>query len=96
MLSEELYFALRDVAAQARREKAPGPFAKTLLDVAHTILNLCQRDERVAMRFARQVLQGPTSLRATTGQLPEDTAEACWRLIGLFEYLAGLDENQAC
>ena len=32
------------------------------------------------------MLAGPTNLRATTGQLPEPVASACWRLIGLLEY----------
>ena len=45
-------------------------------------------DERAAMRFATMVLAGPTNLRETTGQLSEPVASACWRLIGLVEYLA--------
>ena len=38
------------------------------------------------MRFAAGMLAGPTNLRATTGQLPEPVASACWMLIRLLEY----------
>ena len=89
-LPEELYFAMLEVGHCARRHKIPGPLAHTLIDIAHKSLELWRRDERAARRFAAMVLAGPTNLRETTGQLPESVAIACWRLIGLLEYLASL------
>ena len=89
-LSEELYSAMLEVGHCARRHKIPGPLAHTLIDIAHKSLELWRRDERAARRFAAMVLAGPTNLRETTGQLPESVAIACWRLIGLLEYLASL------
>ena len=96
MLEVELHAALLDVASAARREKVPGPLARTMHDVGNKMLDLCQRDERAAGRFATLVagqfatlvLSGQTNLRETTGQLPENTARACWRLIRLLEYLS--------
>jgi len=35
--------------------------------------------------FASKVLSGPTDLRIVTGQLPGETAEACWRFVTLLE-----------
>jgi hypothetical protein len=92
-LPEELYFAMLEVGHCARRHKIPGPLAHTMIDVAQKSLELWRQDERAAMRFAAMVLAGPTNLRETTGQLPELVAEACWRLIGLLEYLASLDDG---
>ena len=88
MLELELHDALLDVACAARREKVPGPLTRTMHDVGNKMLELCQRDERAAGRFATLVLSGQTNLRETTGQLPENTARACWRLISLLEYLS--------
>ena len=89
MLAEELYFALLDVSAAARRDRIPGPLARTLLDAAHRCLELFRRDERAAGHFARMVLKDDAAaLRRATGQLPERSRRACWRLIGLLEYLA--------
>ena len=85
---ELLHAALLDVASAARREKVPGDLARTMVGTAHTMLDLFQRDERAAGRFATGVLSGQTNLRETTGQLPENTARACWRLIRLLEYLS--------
>ena len=85
-LPEELYLALLEVGLCARHHKIPGPLTHTMIDVAQKLLELWQRDERAAMRFATGVLSGPTNLRETTGQLPEPVASACWRLIGLLEY----------
>jgi hypothetical protein len=87
-LPEELYCAMLEVGYCARRHKIPGPLAKTMIDVAHTSLDLWRRDEKAAARFASMVLSGPTNLRTPTGQLPEDCALACWRLITLLEYIA--------
>lgn len=89
-LPEELYIAMLEVGHCARRHKIPSPLAYALIDSAQKSLDLWQRDEKAAMRFAALVLAGPTNLRATTGQLPEPAASACWRLIGLLEYLASL------
>ena len=88
MLYEEIYHAMSDIEAVARREKVPGPLGRTMLDVSGSLLDLCERAERVAVSFAFMVLNGPTNLRATTAGLPEDTS--CWRLIGLLEYLANI------
>ena len=89
-LPEELYFAMLEVGHCARHHKIPGPLAHTMIDIARKSLELWRRDERAAMRFATMVLAGPTNLRETTGQLSEPVALACWRLIGLVEYLATL------
>ena len=89
-LLEELYFAMLEVGHCARRRKIPGPLAHTMNDIAQKSLQLWRRDERAAMRFAAMVLAGPTKLRETTGQLPEPVVSACWRLLGLMEYLATL------
>ena len=83
---EELYFAMLEVRHAARRHKIPGPLAHTMVDIAQKSLELWRRDEKIAMRFAAGVLSGPANLRATTGQLPEPVASACWKLIGLLEY----------
>jgi len=87
---EELYIAMLEVGHCARHHKIPGPLAYALIDSAQKSLDLWQRDEKAAMRFAALVLAGPSNLRATTGQLPEPVASACWRLVGLLEYLASL------
>ena len=89
-LPEELYFAMLEVGHCARRRKIPGPLAHTMIDIAQKSLELWWRDERAAMGFAAMVLAGPTKLWETTGQLPELVASACWRLLGLMEYLATL------
>ena len=94
MLAEELYFALLDVSAAARRDKIPGP-ARALQGVAHRTLELFWRDERAAGRFAALVLKGDAaSLRRATGSLPDQSRRACWRLIGLLEYLAEIYGEQ--
>ena len=89
-LPEELYFAMLEVGHCARRHKIPGPLTHTMIDTAQKSLERWRRDERAARRFAAMVLAGPTNLRETTGQLPEPVASACWRLLGLVEYLATL------
>ena len=94
MSYREVYFALREIATSARRDRLPGPLARSLIDTAYKLLDLCQHDERCAARFAAMVLSGPTNLRHSTGQLPEKTAKACWRLISLLEYLASFDGRQ--
>ena len=72
---EELYSAILEVGQWARRHKISGPLAHTMIDIAQKSLELWRRDEqaaiRFAIRFAAGVLASPTSLRATTGQLPE-------------------------
>ena len=65
-----------------------------MIDIAQKSLELWRRDERAAMCFATGVLSGPTNLRETTGQLPEPVASACWRLLGLLEYMATLDYGE--
>ena len=89
-LPEELYSAMLEVGHCAHRHKIPGPLAHTMVDTAQKSLELWRDDERIMVRFAHKVLAGPTNLRATTGQLPEPVASACWRLLGLVEYLATL------
>ena len=89
---DELYCAMVEVGACARRNKIPGPL-RTLIDTAQKLLDLWRRHERAAIRFASMVLARPTNLRATTGQLPEPTRTACWRLISLLECIASLDDG---
>ena len=90
-LPEELFSVMLEVGHCASHHKIPGPLAHTMIDIARKSLELWRRDERAAMRFATMVLAGPTNLRETTGQLSEPVASACWRLIGLVEYLATLE-----
>ena len=89
-LSEELYFAMLEVGHCARRCKIPGSMADTMIGTAQKLLEIWLRDEKTAIRFAALVLAGPTSLRVTTAQLSEPVASACWRLLGLLEYMATL------
>ena len=89
-LPEELYLAMLEVGHCAKRNRISGPLARTMIDTAQKSLCLWRQDEKAAIRFAAMVLAGPTNLRAMTGQLPETVALACWRLIGLLEYLASL------
>ena len=90
---DELYSVMVEVGYCARRNKIPGPLAHTMIDGAYKSLDLWRRDERASMQFASMVLSGPTNLRVTTGQLPEPARTACWRLIGLLEYMASLDDG---
>ena len=39
----------------------------------------------VLKAFGSGVLSGPTDLRIVTAELPEHTAQACWRLLDLLE-----------
>ena len=91
MLADKLYLAMLEAGHAARRLKIPGPLAHTMIDVAQKSLELWRRDEKAAVRFAAGELTGQTNLRATTGQLPEPVASACWRLMGLLIYFADLD-----
>lgn len=93
-LVDELYCAMHEVGYCARRNRIPGPLARTMIDIAQKSLDLWRRDEGAAMRFAAMVLSGPTNLRKTTGQLPEPARSACWRLIGLLEYVASLGDGR--
>ena len=93
MLADELYYAMIEVGDCARRNQMPGPLARTMIDTAQKSLALWRRDEQVAFRFARMVLSGPTNLRVATGQLPDPTGSACWRLVRLLEYMATLDDG---
>ena len=90
---DELYSAMVEVGYCARRNKLPGSLAHTMIDIAHESLDLWRRDERAALRFAAMVLSGPTDLLVTTGQLPEPTQSACWRLVRLLEYMASLEDG---
>ena len=87
-LPDELYSQMLEVGHCARRHKIPGPLAHIMIDIAQKSLELWRQDERAAIRFAEMVLAGPTNLRATSGQLPEPVASACWRLVRLLEYLS--------
>ena len=77
-----------EVGHCACRHKIHGPLAHTMIDIAQKSLELWRQDEKTAVRFAAGMLAGPTNLRATTGQLPEPVASACWRLVRLLEYLS--------
>ena len=90
-LPEELYCAMLEVGHSARRHKIPGPLAHTMIDIARKSLELWRQDERTAIMLAHLVLSRPINLRDVTAKLPVPVAEACWRLINLFEYLADLD-----
>ena len=94
MLVDKLYMAMLEDGYCARRNKIPGPLAHTLIDTAQKSLDLWRRDEKAAFRFAQMVLSGPTNLRVTTGQLPEPTQSACWRLVRLLEYMASLEDGR--
>ena len=59
-----------------------------MIDIAQKSLELRRQDEKTAMRFAAGMLAGPTNLRATTGQLHEPVASACWRLSGCWNTMA--------
>jgi hypothetical protein len=87
-LPEELYFAMLELGYCARRSKIPGPLAPTMIDSAQKCLDLWREDKGLMQSFAVRILSGPTNLRETTGQLPEDCARACWRIITLLEYAA--------
>ncbi len=87
-LVDELYFAMVEVGHCARQNEIPGPLAHTQTAIAQKSLDLWRQDERTAWYFAAMVLSGPTNLRVATGQLPEPTRSACWRLIRLLEYMA--------
>ena len=90
-LPEELYSAMLEIGFCAQRHKIPGPLAHTMIDIAQKSLDVWRRDERAAIKFAALVLSGPTDLRAATGKLQApQVCAACWRLIGLLEYLAEL------
>jgi len=89
-LPEELYFALLEVGHCARRCKIPGSIVDTMISTSQDLLEIWRRDEKTAIRFATLVLAGKTNLRATTAKLPEPVASACWRLLGLLEYMATL------
>ena len=91
MLVDELYLAMLEAGHVANRHKISGPLAHTMIVFAQKSLELWRRDEKTAMRFAAGAVAGPTNLQATPGQLLEPVASACWRLIGLLEYLADLD-----
>jgi len=39
----------------------------------------------VLKAFASGVLSGPTDLRIATAELPDHTAQTCWRLLALLE-----------
>lgn len=89
-LPTELYLAMLEVGHCAHHHKIPGPLASTMLEIAQKSLDLWRLDEKMAMNFADRVLAGPTNLRVAMSHLPEPVASACWRLIRLLEYLAGL------
>jgi hypothetical protein len=91
-LPTELYCAMLDVGYTAKKHKVPN--LPTLIDSARKLLPIWRKDERAMVRFAAILLAGPTNLRATTGQLPAPVADACWRLLGLLEYIACLHDGQ--
>ena len=80
-LPEEHYFAMLGHATRRSKIMAGSMIAQKTVE-------LWRRDEKTAMRFAKGVLAGSTNLRATTGQLSEPVASACWRQISLLEYIA--------
>ena len=93
MLADEMYLAMLEAGHAVRRHKMPGPLAHNMIDIVQKSLELWRWNEKTAMRFATWVLAGWLA-RPTSGRqrhLPEPMASACWRLIGLLEYLADPD-----
>ena len=90
-LPKMLYLAMLGVGWQAKRHKIPSSVACSTIDIAQMSLDLCQKDARATIQFARLVLSGPSNLRCVTAKLPGPVAEACFRLINLLEYLADLE-----
>ena len=64
-LVEELYCAMVEVGACARRIKLSGPLARTLIDTAPKSLDLWRQHDEAAMRFATMVLMDQLSARST-------------------------------
>ena len=65
---EELYFAMLEVSLCTRR-KIPVPLAHTMIDISQKSLELWQRNERAAMRFAAMVLAGLSMDSCLTAKL---------------------------
>ena len=65
---EELYFAMLEVSLCTHR-KIPVPLAHTMIDISQKSLELWQRDERAAMRFAAMVLAGSSMDSCLTAKL---------------------------
>ena len=65
-----------------------------MIDIAKKNLNLWRKDEYLVFGFAWIVLSGPMNIGVTTGQRPEPAQSSCWRLMGLLEYLALLDDDR--
>ncbi len=89
-LPEELYYKMLEVGWWAKREKIPGPLRHTMRRVAQESLEDWREDLSNMKLFATKMLSGPTNLRVTTAQLDTMTCDACWRLIELLEYIAGI------
>ena len=89
-LVDELYCAMVEVSNCAKRDK----LTLNLIDIAHRAVNLGRQDEKLLFRFASIVISLSTNFRAATSQLPEETANACWRLMDLIEYIASFDDDE--
>ena len=93
-LVDELYMKMLEVGYAARRNAIAAPLAPTMIDIAHESLDMWRQDERTAFSYASKVVSSGaiTDASVSMGQLPEPTRSACWRLIGLLEYMASLED----
>lgn len=93
-LVDELYMKMLEVGYAARRNAIAAPLAPTMIDIAHESLDMWRQDEGAALRYASKVVSSGaiTDASVSMGQLPEPTRSACWRLIGLLEYMASLED----
>src|SRR6218665_1039290 len=80
----DVWAAMWAMQNHARRENVPGPI-QDFGDIAARCLECWFTTPGTLKSFACELLSGPTDRRATTGQLPAGTAEACWRFIALLE-----------
>ena len=86
-LVKEVWSAMWAIQQNARHEKVPGPI-RDFGDIASRCFECWFTTPGTLNYFACGVLSKPVDLRATTGQLPAGTAEACWRFIALLERVA--------
>ena len=83
-IAKAVLCAMWEVQTCARRDKVPGPL-RDFGKMANCIFETWLAHHSTLQMFASKVLSGSTDLRTVTGQLPRDTAEACWRFVTLLE-----------
>ena len=77
-------FAMWQVQYAARYDNVPGSL-RNFGKIANRNFEIWFTPHGVQKAFASGVLSGPTDLRIVTAELPEHTAQACWRLLDLLE-----------